>query len=61
MASAAWANWKTTAAPWTVGVEEEVVLLEVDGSPAWRSEDVLRVMPDELCEHPRAETHGLAL
>ncbi|RKQ93129.1 carboxylate-amine ligase [Solirubrobacter pauli] len=61
MASAAWANWKTTAAPWTVGVEEEVMLLEVDGSPAWRSEDVLRVMPDELSEHARGETHGLAL
>lgn len=61
MASAAWANWKTTAAPWTVGVEEEVMLLEPDGSPAWRSEDVLRVMPDELSEHARGETHGLAL
>lgn len=37
------------------------MLLEVDGSPAWRSEDVLRVMPDELSEHARGETHGLAL
>jgi glutamate---cysteine ligase / carboxylate-amine ligase len=61
MASATWANWKTSAAPWTVGVEEEVMLLEPDGSPAWRSEDVLRVLPDHLSEHARGETHGLAL
>lgn len=59
----AWAKWRTNPdlAPWTVGVEEEVMLLEVDGSPAWRSEDVLRVMPDDLAEHARGETHGLAL
>jgi carboxylate-amine ligase len=47
--------------PWTVGVEEEVMLLEPDGSPAWRSEDVLRTLPDWLVEHTRGETHGLAL
>lgn len=59
----AWAKWRTNPdlEPWTVGVEEEVMLLEVDGSPAWRSEDVLRVLPDELAEHARGETHGLAL
>ena len=37
------------------------MLLEPDGSPAWRSEDVLRVLPDALAEHTRGETHGLAL
>ena len=37
------------------------MLLEPDGSPAWRSEDVLRVLPDSLAEHTRGETHGLAL
>ena len=37
------------------------MLLEPDGSPAWRSEDVLRVLPDSLVEHTRGETHGLAL
>jgi carboxylate-amine ligase len=59
----AWAKWRTNPDldPWTVGVEEEVMLLEVDGSPAWRSEDVLRILPDELVEHARGETHGLAL
>ena len=37
------------------------MLLEPDGSPSWRSEDVLRVLPDSLVEHTRGETHGLAL
>ena len=50
-----------TPLPWTVGLEEEVMLLEPDGSPAWRSEDVLRALPEELAEHTRGETHGLAL
>ena len=59
---AAWANWYADSArPWTVGLEEEVMLLEPDGSPAWRSEDVLRELPEELAEHTRGETHGLAL
>src|SRR3954462_3690294 len=59
----AWANWCTDPAlePWTVGVEEEVMLLEPDVSPAWRSEDVLRELPPALAEHTRGETHGLAL
>ncbi len=56
-----WANWNADSAPWTVGLEEEVMLLEPDGSPAWRSEDVLRALPEELTEHTRGETHGLAL
>src|SRR3954470_923785 len=59
----AWANWCADPAlePWTVGLEEEVMLLEPDGSPAWRSEDVLRELPPALAEHTRGETHGLAL
>src|SRR3954453_4237724 len=59
----AWATWCANPAlqPWTVGIEEEVMLLEPDGSPAWRSEDVLRELPDELAEHTRGETRGLAL
>jgi carboxylate-amine ligase len=55
-----WARWKG-GDPWTVGLEEEVMLLEPDGSPAWRSEDVLAVLDDDLAEHARGETHGLAL
>ena len=59
----AWAKWPTNPefGAWTVGVEEEVMLLETDGSPAWRSEDVLAIMPEHLSEHARGETHGLAL
>ena len=37
------------------------MLLEPDGSPAWRSEDVLRALPPQLATHARGETHGLAL
>src|ERR1700755_1072431 len=59
----AWAHWTPAPGlePWTVGIEEEVMLLEPDGSPAWRSEDVLQVLPEALAEHTRGETHGLAL
>jgi len=45
----------------TVGLEEEVMLLEPDGSPAWRSEDVLQALPPRFAEQARGETHGLAL
>ena len=48
----AWARWKR-GEPWTVGLEEEVMLLEPDGSPAWRSEDVLARLGPELGEHAR--------
>src|SRR6478735_2291354 len=53
----AWAKWPTNPefGAWTVGVEEEVMLLETDGSPAWRSEDVLAIMPEHLSEHARGE------
>src|SRR3954464_8793870 len=56
-----WARWKAPERPWTIGLEEEVMLLEGDGSPAWRAEDVLRELPGELARHTRGETHGLAL
>src|SRR3954466_1006171 len=59
----AWAKWCVDPAlePWTVGLEEEVMLLEPDGSPAWRSEDVLKALPEALTPPTRGETHGLAL
>src|SRR5690349_16517603 len=58
-----WAQWRPNPDldPWTVGLEEEIMLLERDGSPAWRSEDVLSALPEELATHTRGETHGLAL
>jgi glutamate---cysteine ligase / carboxylate-amine ligase len=59
-----WARWNPAVAeaPWTVGIEEEVMLLEpVSGAPAWRSEDVLVRLGPELAGHVRAETHACAL
>jgi carboxylate-amine ligase len=59
-----WATWSRAGAddPWTVGVEEEVMLLDpATGAPASRVEDVLAALPPELAEHAAAETHGSAL
>jgi glutamate---cysteine ligase / carboxylate-amine ligase len=59
-----WARWNTNAieTPWTVGVEEEVMLLDPDSwLPASRCEDVLAALPDPVSAHARAETHGSAL
>src|SRR3954447_20383076 len=59
-----WAHWNPSAAhsPWTVGIEEEVMLLEPgSGEPAWRSEDVLMRLPPDLVRFVRAETHACAL
>src|SRR5262245_227766 len=60
----AWARWNATAAtaPWTVGVEEEVMLLDPDSwLPASRCEDVLAALPEPVASYARAETHGAAL
>jgi carboxylate-amine ligase len=59
-----WARWNPAVAeaPWTVGLEEEVMLLEpASGAPAWRSEDVLVRVGPGLVGHVRAETHACAL
>jgi carboxylate-amine ligase len=59
-----WAAWSRAGAdaPWTVGVEEEVMLLDpATGAPASRVEDVLAALPPEIAEHAAAETHGSAL
>ena len=59
-----WAQWNPAVAeaPWTVGIEEEVMLLEPrSGKPAWRSEDVLVRLGPDLVGHVRAETHACAL
>jgi len=59
-----WADWNPAAAeaPWTVGVEEEVMLLEPN---AWnltsRSEEVLAALPEFMTARTAAETHGSAL
>jgi carboxylate-amine ligase len=59
-----WAAWSQAGAddPWTVGLEEEVMLLDpATGAPASRVEDVLAALPADLACHAAAETHGSAL
>ncbi len=59
-----WSDWNHVGqdAPWTVGIEEEVMLLEPN---TWnltpRSEEVLAGLPDDMIERTAAETHGSAL
>jgi carboxylate-amine ligase len=63
-AIAHWADWSPVGreAPWTVGVEEEVMLLE-PGTWALdsRSDEVLAALPAEMLARAAAETHGSAL
>ena len=60
----AWAEWSPAGAeaPWTVGVEEEVMLLDpVTWMPASRSEEVLAALDRDVAAHTAAETHGSAV
>lgn len=59
-----WARWSGAGAdrPWTVGVEEEVMLLDARArSVANRIDDVLAALPAELAAHASAETHACVL
>ena len=59
-----WAAWNPAGAeaPWTVGVEEEVMLLDpVTWMPASRSEEVLAALHPDTADHTAAETHGSVL
>ena len=64
MTDAHWSDWSEAGrdAPWTVGVEEEVMLLE---PRTWaldsRSDEVLAALPDGMRGRTAAETHGSAL
>jgi carboxylate-amine ligase len=56
-----WSAWQAST-PYTVGVEEEVMLLDPeDWSLAQRSDDVLPRLPDALAAHASAETHQAAI
>jgi glutamate---cysteine ligase / carboxylate-amine ligase len=56
-----WSAWQPSA-PYTVGLEEEVMLLDPeDWSLAQRSDDVLPQLPAGLTEHVSAETHQGAI
>ena len=61
----AWARWgeqSTATEPWTVGVEEEVMLVEPSGwSLAQSIDDVLPAVSAALGQQASAETHGAAL
>jgi carboxylate-amine ligase len=60
----AWAEWSAAGpdAPWTVGVEEEVMLLDpTSWELASRSDEVLEALAPEISGHAAAETHGSAL
>jgi len=59
-----WAEWNPEAAavPWTVGVEEEIMLLDPrDWSLASRVDEVLATVTPELAAQAAPETHGSAL
>ena len=60
----AWARWNPSAAaaPWTVGLEEEVMLVDPDDwSLASRIDDVLPALSPRIAAGASAETHGSAL
>ncbi len=61
-ARAPWSQWAPAVTPWTVGVEEEVMLLDPsDWSLASRADAVLARLTGELAAHTSTETHDSAL
>jgi glutamate---cysteine ligase / carboxylate-amine ligase len=62
-AQAQWAEWNSGARPYTVGVEEEVMLLDPrrEWALAQRIDDVLEALPDDLAGYVSAETHQAAI
>ena len=56
----AWAAWRgTPETPFTVGIEEELMLLdERDWSLVYRSDEVVAELPDDLRERVSLETHA---
>jgi carboxylate-amine ligase len=56
-----WARWRPSK-PFTVGIEEEVMMLRPrDWSLAQEIDAVLPDVPDDLEQHMTAETHGAAI
>lgn len=58
-----WSTWASAAgASWTVGVEEEVMILDPsDWSLASQADAVIARLAGELASHTSTETHGSAL
>jgi carboxylate-amine ligase len=60
---AQWAEWEAGTRPYTVGLEEEVMLVDPQRhwSLAQRIDDVLAALPGALAGHVSAETHQAAI
>jgi glutamate---cysteine ligase / carboxylate-amine ligase len=57
-----WARWAPHVTPWTIGVEEEVMLLDpADWALASHADAVMSRLTGELAGHASLETHGSAL
>jgi len=58
-----WSQWAPAGVtPWTVGIEEEIMLLDpVDWSLASHADTVMSRLTGELASHTSTETHGSAL
>lgn len=58
----AWARWSAGVGPWTLGVEEELILVDAGtGAAANRISAVLAGAGDDLRAHLAAETHACVL
>ncbi|MDX6554962.1 MAG: glutamate---cysteine ligase / carboxylate-amine ligase [Miltoncostaeaceae bacterium] len=58
----AWAEWRPAPAPYTLGVEEEIMLLVPGPWSLWQgSEHVMADLPPELAARLSVETHASAL
>lgn len=56
-----WADWHASR-PYTVGIEEEVMILDPeDWVLAHKGEQILAALPEELAAHAAAETHQATL
>jgi carboxylate-amine ligase len=55
-----WARWSPSD-PYTLGAEEEIMLLGADCELAYAAEQVIAGLPRDLTPHVAPETHGAAL
>jgi glutamate---cysteine ligase / carboxylate-amine ligase len=55
-----WARWRTSD-PYTVGAEEEIMLLDEGCELAYAADAVIAALPPELARSVAPETHGAAL
>ena len=59
---APWAEWNREGTPFTVGIEEEVMLVEPEGwCLAQKIDEVMSVLPDHIRDHVSPETHSATL